>query len=206
MPPLVSIVTLNWNQAAVTCDLLASLERVTYPRVEVVVVDNGSEPRDLALLDAYYPHPRLIKSPTNLGFTGGNNLGMRQARGEYVLLLNNDTEVEPDFLEPLVAAMEADSGLGACSPKIRYFHEPERIQALFRARLHHGEDAERRAVQPVFQPFRAAARHQVRAVGRPARGPLCRRERAERAVARELRQGHLRLALRARVRQRARRR
>ena len=128
MPPLVSIVTLNWNQAAVTCDLLASLERVTYPRVEVVVVDNGSEPRDLALLDAYYPHPRLIKSPTNLGFTGGNNLGMRQARGEYVLLLNNDTEVEPDFLEPLVAAMEADPGLGACSPKIRYFHEPERIQ------------------------------------------------------------------------------
>ena len=99
MPPLVSIVTLNWNQAAVTCDLLASLERVTYPRVEVVVVDNGSEPRDLALLDAYYPHPRLIKSPTNLGFTGGNNLGMRQARGEYVLLLNNDTEVEPDFLD-----------------------------------------------------------------------------------------------------------
>lgn len=128
MPPLVSIVTLNWNQAAVTCDLLDSLKGVTYPRVEAIVVDNGSEARDVALLAAYDPHMHLVRSPTNLGFTGGNNLGMRQARGEYVLLLNNDTEVEPDFLEPLVAAMEADPGLGACSPKIRYYHEPERIQ------------------------------------------------------------------------------
>ena len=128
MPPLVSIVTLNWNQAAVTCELLDSLARVTYPRVEVLVVDNGSAPSDLATLRAHFPRPRLVCSPTNLGFTGGNNLGMRLARGEYVLLLNNDTEVEPDFLEPLVAAMEADPGIGAASPKIRYYHEPERIQ------------------------------------------------------------------------------
>ena len=128
MPPLVSVVTLNWNQAEVTCDLLDSLSRVTYPRVEVLVVDNGSEPSDVALLSAYFPRPRLVRSPTNLGFTGGNNLGMRLARGEYVLLLNNDVEVEPDFLEPLVAAMEADPGIGAASPKIRYYHEPERIQ------------------------------------------------------------------------------
>ncbi|MEM1055227.1 MAG: glycosyltransferase family 2 protein [Bacteroidota bacterium] len=128
MPPLVSIVTLNWNQAEVTCDLLASLTRVTYPRMEVIVVDNGSEPADLAMLAAYSPRPRLLRSRENLGFTGGNNLGMRHARGEYVLLLNNDTEVEPDFLEPLVAAMEADPGIGAASPKIRYYHTPERIQ------------------------------------------------------------------------------
>lgn len=128
MPPLVSIVTLNWNQAEVTCDLLASLARVTYPRVEVLVVDNGSAPRDVALLSAVFPRPRLIRSPKNLGFTGGNNLGMRLARGEYVLLLNNDTEVEPGFLEPLVAALEADPRVGAASPKIRYFHEPARIQ------------------------------------------------------------------------------
>ena len=128
MPPLVSIVTLNWNQAEVTCDLLASLSRATYPNLEVVVVDNGSEAHDVAKIAAYSPRPRLIKSATNLGFTGGNNLGMRHARGEYVLLLNNDTEVEPDFLEPLVAAMEADAQIGAASPKIRYYHDPERIQ------------------------------------------------------------------------------
>lgn len=128
MPPLVSIVTLNWNQAEVTCDLLASLSRVTYPRVEVIVVDNGSEPSDVDRISRLFPPPRVIRSRENLGFTGGNNLGMRVARGEYVLLLNNDTEVEPDFLEPLVAAMEADRRVGAASPKIRYFHDPERIQ------------------------------------------------------------------------------
>jgi GT2 family glycosyltransferase len=128
MPPLVSIVTLNWNQAETTCDLLASLGRITYPNVEVIVVDNGSAPADFAHLSAFYPKPRILRSPTNLGFTGGNNLGMRAARGQYVLLLNNDTEVAPDFLEPLVAAMEADPAIGAASPKILYFDEPDRIQ------------------------------------------------------------------------------
>jgi len=107
MRPLVSIVTLNWNQAEVTCDLLHSLSCATYPRIEVIVVDNGSDPRDVAKLSRVFPRPRIVRSRENLGFTGGNNLGMRVARGEYVLLLNNDVEVDPGFLEPLVAAMEA---------------------------------------------------------------------------------------------------
>ena len=128
MPPLVSIVTLNWNQAEVTCDLLASLSRVSYPHIEVIVVDNGSDPRDVGRISRSFPRPRVVRSRTNLGFTGGNNLGMHVARGKYVLLLNNDTEVDRGFLEPLVAAMEADPGLGAASPKIRYYHEPDRIQ------------------------------------------------------------------------------
>jgi len=128
MYPLVSIVTLNWNQAAVTCALLDSLDRATYPRTEVIVVDNGSAPDDVAVLAAHPSSPRLVRSATNLGFTGGNNLGIRHARGEYVLLLNNDTEVEPDFLEPLVATMQVNQTIGAASPKIRYFNEPDRIQ------------------------------------------------------------------------------
>ena len=128
MHPLVSIVTLNWNQAAVTCALLDSLAEVTYPRTEVIVVDNGSATDDVALLAAHPSSPRLVRCATNLGFTGGNNLGIRHAHGDYVLLLNNDTEVEPDFLEPLVAALEADPGIGAASPKIRYYDEPGRIQ------------------------------------------------------------------------------
>jgi len=128
MRPLVSIVTLNWNQAEVTCDLLHSLSCATYPRIEVIVVDNGSDPRDVAKLSRVFPRPRIVSSRENLGFTGGNNLGMRVARGEYVLLLNNDVEVDPGFLEPLVAAMEADPGLGAASPKIRYYHDPLRLQ------------------------------------------------------------------------------
>ncbi|HIG73358.1 MAG TPA: glycosyltransferase family 2 protein, partial [Bacteroidetes bacterium] len=120
MPPLVSIVTLNWNQAAVTCELLDSLARVTYPRVEVLVVDNGSAPSDLATLRAHFPRPRLVCSPTNLGFTGGNNLGMRLARGEYVLLLNNDTEVlAADWVEAMLEhALRPD--VGAVGARLAY--------------------------------------------------------------------------------------
>jgi hypothetical protein len=126
--PLVSIVLLNYNQASVTCACLRSLRRLTYPRAEVIVVDNGSAGHDAALIRAVHPEVRVIANPTNDGFTGGNNVGMRAARGEYVFLLNNDTEVEPDVLDRLVEDLEAHPEAGMASPKIRYFDDPARIQ------------------------------------------------------------------------------
>ena len=128
MQPLVSIITINYHQADVTCALLDSLDRVTYPSFEVIVVDNGSGPDDLERLRKRTDRIRLVEAGANLGFTGGNNLGMDCARGDYFLLLNNDTEVEPDFLDALVKAMEADPRIGLASPKIRYHHTPELIQ------------------------------------------------------------------------------
>lgn len=127
--PLVTVLSVNYNQAEVTRALLSSLRAVTYPRTEVVVVDNGSpKPGQAAAIAAGFPEVRVIAHPTNDGFAGGNNVGIRVAQGDYVLLLNNDTEVEPGFLEPLVAAMEADPSLGLASPKIRYHHTPDTIQ------------------------------------------------------------------------------
>ncbi|OON67589.1 glycosyltransferase family 2 protein [Hymenobacter sp. CRA2] len=123
MPPLVSIISINYNQAAVTCELLASLRQLTYPRVEVIVVDNASPTDDPGIIAERFPEVQLVRSAENLGFAGGNNLGLRHAAGEYLLFLNNDTEVAPDFLEPLVQLFEQDPQAGVASPKI-IFHGP----------------------------------------------------------------------------------
>lgn len=126
MLPLVSIISVNYNQAGLTCALLASLRRISYPRVEVIVVDNASPTEAPDRIAAEFPEVRLIRAVQNLGFAGGNNLGLAVATGEYALFLNNDTEVEPDFLEPLVACFRQHPLAGVVSPKIIYYG-PERL-------------------------------------------------------------------------------
>jgi len=126
--PLVSIITVNYDHCEVTGQLLASLRRITYPAVEIIVVDNASPNEDPAIIKKNFPEITLIRSNTNLGFAGGNNLGIRQAKGEYILLLNNDTEVDPGFLEPLVGKLESDHGIGAVSPQIRFYNDPDTFQ------------------------------------------------------------------------------
>lgn len=128
-PPLVSIITVNYNQTAVTAELLASLRQLTYPRVEIIVVDNASPTDNPQPLAAQFPEIRLLRSARNLGFAGGNNLGVRVARGEYLLFINNDTEVEPGLLEPLLAVFGQHPRAGIVSPKIVFHHTPDaRIQ------------------------------------------------------------------------------
>lgn len=117
--PLVSIVTVNFNQPEVTAALLASLQKVSYPAIEVLVVDNGCD-KGCAHLKADFPEVHFLESKQNLGFAGGNNLGIRQAKGHYILLLNNDTEVAPDFLEPMVALFNEIPMLGIVSPLLLY--------------------------------------------------------------------------------------
>jgi GT2 family glycosyltransferase len=125
--PKVSIITVNFNGTAVTAALLRSLQKITYPNREVVVVDNGSKEPCRELLTAF-PWIKYVETGTNLGFAGGNNRGMAAADGDYIMLLNNDTEVAEDFLEPLIARMEKDQNIGIVCPKILYFDEPDTIQ------------------------------------------------------------------------------
>lgn len=125
MEPLVSIITINYNQAQLTCDLLASLRRVTYPSIEVIVIDNNSI-EDPGPIARDFPEAKLIVSPVNLGFAGGNNLGIQASTGDYLLFLNNDTEVDAGFIEPLVSLFKSNPDAGAASPKILY-HEPGNI-------------------------------------------------------------------------------
>lgn len=108
--------------------MVASVLRATYPRIEIIVVDNASPTDEAGLITQQFPQVKLIRSAQNLGFAGGNNLGINQANGEYLLFLNNDTEVEPGFLEPLVQLFEGNPQAGIASPKILYYGTDGLIQ------------------------------------------------------------------------------
>jgi len=128
--PLVSVILLNWNTFEVTRDCLASLRRMDYRNFEVVVVDNGSVDSSVEQLQEADPEIRVIRNGANLGFSGGNNVGIRDAiwRGaDYVLLLNNDTIVAPDFLTQLVTVAKSDPRIGLLNPKIYFLEPPDRL-------------------------------------------------------------------------------
>lgn len=126
--PLVSIIILNFNQLGVTCEFLDSTKQLTYPNYEIIMVDNASKENPGELIKAKYPHVKLIVSDKNLGFTGGNNLGIKAAKGDYFFIVNNDTEVTPDLLERVVETFDIDKSIGVVSPKIKYFSNPDTIQ------------------------------------------------------------------------------
>ncbi|PRX57576.1 glycosyltransferase family 2 protein [Flagellimonas meridianipacifica] len=128
MEPLVSIITINYNESDVTLDLLKSARNLTYPNYEIIVVDNASPNDNPDIIKEMYPEIRLIKSPENLGFAGGNNLGVKEAKGEYLLFINNDTIVPPDFIQPLVETLQSDEKIGMVSPKIKFHWDPTLIQ------------------------------------------------------------------------------
>ena len=135
--PLVSFITVNYDHPEVTLDLLSSLRRISYPNIEIIVVDNASPKDDPSILKSSYPDIIFIQSPVNLGFAGGNNLGIREAQGKYLFFINNDTEVAPGFLEPLVAKCESDAKVGAVSPKIKFYAHPDTIQFCGQAPMNH---------------------------------------------------------------------
>lgn len=128
MSPLVSIITINYNQLELTCALLNSLRKVSYPAIEVIVVDNGSKEDPTERIRSSYPEVTLIVSKENLGFAGGNNLGIKASRGAFLMFLNNDTEVDPGFVEPLVSFFQTHPVAGAASSKILYYNSDETIQ------------------------------------------------------------------------------
>ncbi|MEM7483889.1 MAG: glycosyltransferase family 2 protein [Bacteroidota bacterium] len=128
MKPLVSIITINYNESEVTLDLLQSIRELTYPNYEIIVVDNASPNDAPDSIKEKYPEINLIKSKENLGFAGGNNLGVKQAKGDYLLFINNDTIVPKGFIEPLVQTFQDDETIGMVSPKIKFHWDPTLIQ------------------------------------------------------------------------------
>lgn len=126
----VAIIILNWNGRDDTLACLHSLCHIDYPNFQIVVVDNHSSDDSVAVIQKEYPHITLIQTDENLGYVGGNNVGLtfaRQQNFDYALLLNNDTEVDPQFLQVLVAAAEADPAVGIVGPTIYYFDAPQTI-------------------------------------------------------------------------------
>ena len=114
--PFVSVIipTCNNKQFVIRC--LDSLAKVDYRNFEIIVVDNASSDGTSGLILKEFPYVRIIRSDVNLGYARGNNLGIRNAKGTYLILLNDDTRVDPHFIFRLVEAMEAEpmAALGSC--------------------------------------------------------------------------------------------
>ncbi len=134
--PKVSIIILNWNGWQDTLECLDSLAKITYPNYDVVIIDNGSVNKSAKKIKNWInTHKsvisyKLLVNSRNAGFAGGNNVGIKYAlanNANYVLLLNNDTLVAPDFLNKLIKAGDSDKNIGIIGPKIYFASEKNKI-------------------------------------------------------------------------------
>lgn len=128
--PFVSVVVLNYNGQEYITNCVDSILNNTYPHFEVIVVDNASVDDSLRISQAHFgsnPRVKIIASPTNLGFSGGNNIGFEHSKGQYIVFVNNDTTVPPDWLTPLVEAMENNPTIGVAQSMI-YSIDGKKIQ------------------------------------------------------------------------------
>ena len=120
MPPLVSVVVVNFNGKKFLDGCLSSLERQTFRDFEVILVDNGSSDGSAEFVRDRYPSVVLVETGKNLGFAGGTNAGIRVAQGEFIFTLNNDTVADPHLLEEIVQPILADPGVGMCGAKMLF--------------------------------------------------------------------------------------
>ena len=125
--PLVSVVIPNWNGKQLLSTCLRSLEHLTYPNYEVIVVDNGSTDGSGEMLRTDFPSVKLVVSPTNVGFAAGCNLGIRIARGDIIAIFNNDASAESSWLSKLVACVLKEDDLGIAGGLILYEKPAEHV-------------------------------------------------------------------------------
>ena len=128
--PEVSIVVLNWNGKKFLKNCLDSLAQLTYSRVEIIVVDNNSKDGSQEFVRTNYQNAILIENKENYGFAKGNNIGFEASTGDYVLILNNDTIVTPNFLEPLIKDFEDDPEIACLQPQIRLFENKQLLDGV----------------------------------------------------------------------------
>lgn len=122
-----SVITVNYNGLHDTCALLDHLA-FDPNDTEVIVVDNGSANNEAETIAARYSNVKCVRSERNLGFAGGNNLGIRHAHGKYLFFVNNDTEVSMDDIDRLIKRIDTSEHIGIVCPKIRFFYGDRHIQ------------------------------------------------------------------------------
>ena len=129
----ISVVLLNWNGKKDTLECLASLQKVSYPNFQPIVVDNGSTDGSIQELRAAHPNLPILEMGANLGFAGGNNPGIEWAlrhHAEWILLLNNDTVIDPDCLNAFLNAAKEQPQAKILGAKILRYHTPHIIDHL----------------------------------------------------------------------------
>jgi GT2 family glycosyltransferase len=125
--PEISVIVLNWNGKHFLEICLGSLRKQTFRDFEVILVDNGSEDGSAEYVRTHFPEVHLVALSQNLGFCGGNNAGYEHTKGDIVVLLNNDTEVHPDWLLELHNAAARYPNAGSFASKMLYFDERDRL-------------------------------------------------------------------------------
>ncbi len=125
--PLVSVIIPNWNGAKLLPICLDSLRRQTYPHLEIIVTDNGSTDGSLALLARDYLEVQVVALGENRGYAGGVNAGLNAARGEVLVVFNNDAEADARWIEELVAALDRHPEAGMATSRVRLFERRDRL-------------------------------------------------------------------------------
>jgi len=146
-----SVIILNWNGRALLADCLNALLPQCDASIEVLVVDNGSHDGSAAWLHQHYPQVRLLALTNNRGFSGGVNVGLHVARGDVLLLLNNDAIVEPNFISAILAPFQHQPTLAASAGLLTFAHRPEIIASAGIQLYHDGVATDAGLLQPVAQ-------------------------------------------------------
>lgn len=124
----ISVIIVNWNGEHLLAACLSALQRQTFQDFETILVDNGSSDGSADFVRTKFPEVKLLALPENRGFSGGNIAGYEQARGELVVLLNNDTEAHPNWLKEIQRASRAYPKAGSFASKMMYYYERGRIE------------------------------------------------------------------------------
>ena len=119
----VSIVIPHWNGIDVVTECLESLQKVTYPNLEIIVVDNNSTDDSVNHIRKIFPKVIVFENDRNEGYAGGCNRGSEIAKGKYLLFLNNDTIHQPNWIEPLVHLLDENPQIAAVQPKILNYYQ-----------------------------------------------------------------------------------
>jgi GT2 family glycosyltransferase len=126
---LISIIVLNYNEPQITVRCLGSLKDLMYKNYEIILVDNGSV-EDIEKYVKSSEQIKIIKNKKNLGYAEGNNVGVKIAKGDLIVFLNNDVVVEKDFLNPLVEKLLSDPQIAAVQPKILQYPKKQLVDSV----------------------------------------------------------------------------
>lgn len=165
--PKVSVVVVNYNGKKYLNACFSSLENQTYHDFEVILVDNASTDSSVEYVKAHFSSVRVIENPKNYGFAKGNNIGIREANGDLIATLNNDTEVTPGWVEELIRSLNSDENVGMCASKMLFMKNRKMINstgicisrsgACWDRGMFESDNGQYESIEEVFGPCAGAA-------------------------------------------------